>query len=416
MLQKAVTNTTEKARLRSEAVRVRSNPPHAVIIIENMTVPPDRRVWQQAKALRDDGWRVSVITPKVGSYKIPRETIDGIEIFRHDLLLEARNITSYLLEYSSALIGEISLLLRMNLREVDVVQICNPPDFLFAPALIAKALGPAKVVFDHHDLTPELLVEKTGKNSSLLLQFARWAERRTFGVADRVISTNPSFKKRAISSGKDENHVEVVYSTPDFNAFAAGHYNENLKCGKKHLLFWVGVLGSQDGVDLLMDAVWALSKLPGGDDFHLLIAGDGPERAVLERYARDIGVAHLVTFAGFLSGSDLADAFVTADIGIGSDPKNDFNDRLAMNKVFEYMAYELPIVMFDLDECRRLAGDAAFYASLNDPNALAAKISNLLEAPAMRAAMGQRGHERLISEFSWDQQKERYLNVYRSLL
>lgn len=402
-------------RMRRRKDRRRS--PHAVIIIENMTVPPDRRVWQQARALRDEGWRITIISPQLGSFRAPYEIIEGIEIYRHPLWIEARNIAGYALEYANALICETHQLMRLDFSDIDVVQICNPPDFLFGPALLAKKFAGAKVVFDHHDLTPELLVQKTGSASGLLLNFAHWAERQTFKVADRVISTNAAFRQHAIERGQTRpEDVAIVYSAPDLERLKPGAVNPALKNGKDILLFWVGVIGSQDGLDLLLDAVAHLRGLPGGERFHLLIAGDGPERAAMETRAQILGIEDLVTFAGFLSGDELANAFATADIGVGSDPKNLFNDRLAMNKVMEYMAYSLPAAMFDLTECRRIAGDSAFYATNNDPAGLAASLSNLISSPATRAAMGARGHTRLQARFSWEHQKQRYLDVYRSLL
>lgn len=394
----------------------RADAPHAAIIVENMTVPPDRRVWQQARALRDEGWRVSVITPRLGGLTARRETIDGIDIHRHPLAGEARSIGGYALEYGSALLFEALYLMRLNVRDVDVVQICNPPDFLFAPALIAKWFGGSKVVFDHHDLTPELLAEKLGRDDGIFLSFAKWAERRTFAVADRVISTNCAFRDHAIASGKRVEDVNVVYSAPDLSVLREGRADPSLKKGKGTLLFWVGVIGSQDGLDLLLDAVRALKELPGGDDFHLLIAGDGPERAAMVARAKELGLTGDVTFAGFLSGDDLANAFATADIGVGSDPKNPFNDRLAMNKVLEYMAYRLPIAMFDLAECRKIAGEAAVYVADNNPARLATELSRLIQAPHIRRLMGQNGRARLELSYSWDRQKQRYLDVYRSLI
>ena len=411
-----ITDGDGEERADEELTAGAAQAPHAVIIVENMTVPPDRRVWQQAKALRSEGWRVSVITPKVGSYRKPYEVIDGIAIHRHPLPLEARGLTSYIAEYSAAIAYEIKLLLKLGLDDIDVVQICNPPDFLFLPALIAKKFGRAKIVFDHHDLTPELLAEKLGHSKGPLLSFARWAEGRTFAVADEVISTNSSFKELALTKGgKAENAVTIVYSSPDLSKLPTVDPNPALKKGAEHLLLWVGVMGSQDGVCLLLDAVAALKNMPGGDSFHLLIAGDGPELPAMQHRAERIGVSDQVTFAGFLHREELAEAFATADIGVGSDPKNPFNDRLAMNKVMEYMAHRLPIAMFDLAECRKIAGDAALYASNNDAAALAANISNLIQSPNTRRAMGERGFAHLKAEYSWDLQKELYLGVYDRL-
>lgn len=391
--------------------------PHAVIIIENMTVPPDRRVWQQARALKEEGWRVSIISPQVGSYRAPFEVIDGIDIYRHPMVLEARSITGYALEYAGALLCESYRLLQLDVRDIDVVQICNPPDFLFVPALLAKKFGGAKIIFDHHDLTPELLVQKTGSTSSVLMKIARWAEKTTFQVADRVISTNAAFRARAVDGGgKKLEDTITVYSAPDLQLLKPGVNMPALKAGKEILIFWVGVIGSQDGLDLLLDAISNLRDLPGGNRFHLLIAGEGPEHSRMQARARKLGIEEYVTFAGFLSGEELANAFATAEIGVGSDPKNSFNDRLAMNKIMEYMAYGLPSVMFDLVECRKIAGGSAFYATNNDPASLAACLSNLIEAPATRAAMGAKARARLEARYSWECQKQRYLDVYRSLL
>lgn len=381
-----------------------------------MSVPADRRVWQQACALRDEGWRVSVITPQIGDYRKAREIIEGIEIHRHPLAMEADTIAGYAAEYACALSFEFLKLMQIGPRTIDVIQICNPPDFLFGPALAAQKIGGARIVFDHHDLTPELLAEKTGKADGLLHRFARWAEKQTFGVADKVISTNGAFREIAIDKGhKRPDDVTVVYSSPDLSRLPAGRFCPVLKKGKENLLFWVGIMGEQDGLDLLLRAIDHLRTLPGGDNFQLLIAGDGTERAAMEAMSKRLGLCDVVTFGGFMTGQALSDAFTTADIGVGSDPKNDFNDKLAMNKTMEYMAYGLPAAMFDLRECRTIAGDAAFYAANNDPKALAACISNLIASPAMRASMGAKGAKRLSEEYAWDIQKERYLDVYRAL-
>ncbi len=374
-------------------------------------------MWQQARALKEEGWRVSIISPQVGSYRTAFEVLEGIDVYRHPLVFEARNMGGYALEYANALFCESCRLLQLGVRDIDVVQICNPPDFLFAPALIAKKFGGAKIVFDHHDLTPELLVQKTGSASGILLRIARWAEKMTFRVADRTIATNAAFRAHAINAGgKKTEDTLTVYSAPDLGRLNPGKKTPGLKAGKEILVFWVGVIGSQDGLDLLLDAVLNLRGLPGGDRFHLLVAGEGPERSLMEARASELGVSDHVTFAGFLNGDDLANAFATADIGVGSDPKNSFNDRLAMNKIMEYMAYSLPSVMFDLAECRKIAGDSAFYAVNNDPASLAACLSNLIESPATRAAMGAKARERLASRYSWECQKERYLDVFRSLI
>ncbi|MEE9329313.1 MAG: glycosyltransferase family 4 protein [Parvularculaceae bacterium] len=398
-----------------EATGHRADAPHTVIIVENMTVPDDRRVWQEATALARDGWRVSVICPLMGAHTLRREIREGVEIFRHPLPFEARNVFSYVIEYGIALFWEIYLLLKIGLRNIDVVQICNPPDILFIPAAIVKFFGRAKVVFDHHDLTPELYAEKRGKARGILYTIAIWAEKCTFALADKVISTNQGFKQIALARGaKRDQDVSVVYSAPDLGRIQPVAPDKSLNKGKPYLLLWVGIIGSQDGVDLLLDAVETL--VTKRQDFHLLVAGEGPERQVLMADAVARGLQPYISFPGFLIGKQLQAAFSSADIGIGSDPKNDFNDRLAMNKVMEYMAYSLPIVMFDLNECRHIAGDAALYAKDNNPVALCDHIDTLMNDAALRDKLGQKGRARLEDGFSWSSQRETYLGVFETLV
>lgn len=390
--------------------------PSALIIVENMAVPSDRRVWQEATSLAKSGWEVRVICPRSAKHPVSRERLEGVEIYRHSLPFEANGLAGYVLEYGWALTMEALTLLRIGPWTPDVVQICNPPDFLFLPAWIARLFG-AKVIFDHHDLTPELLAEKKGGQSSAMMGFAKWAERRTFALADRVISTNAAFAEIAEKRGnKRAEDISVVYSAPDLQRLPRVPANPSLKNGKSNLLFWIGMIGSQDGVDLLLEAIPILKEKLGHDDFHLLIGGDGPERPALMQQARDMNIEDLVSFPGFLSGSELHEAFSTADIGVGSDPKNDFNDRLAMNKVMEYMAYSLPIAMFDLTECMRIAGEAAICAGNNSPGELADAIALLIRDPQRRAEMGEAGHRRLKAHYSWAQQEQTYLAVWNGLL
>lgn len=391
--------------------------PHIVILVENMPVPADRRVWQEATALAQSGWKVSVICPKAGEYTASRERLEGVDIYRHPLPFEANGMAGYVLEYGAALFWEGVLLLRLGLGNIDVVQICNPPDFLFAPAVLAKFFGRAKILFDHHDLTPELLVEKTGKTGGVMLSFARWAERTTFAVSSAVVSTNEAFREIAIARGNvAREKTSVVYSAPDLQRIKRVAANPSLKKGARQLLLWVGMIGSQDGVDLLLVAIVHMRDTLRLTDFHLMVVGEGPERAALMARAHELEVTDLVTFTGFLTGDALAEAFSTADIGIGSDPKNAFNDQLAMNKVMEYMAYSLPIAMFDLVECTRIAGPAALLAKDNSPKDLAQQIAQLMADPVLCKTMGVAGRARLERAYSWEQQKNIYLNTCKALL
>jgi glycosyltransferase involved in cell wall biosynthesis len=381
-----------------------------VILVENLPVPPDRRVWQEACALQRAGHRVTVICPKGKGWTKSREIIDGVEILRHSLP-EAHNALGYVAEYATALVAQSWLAWRVFLRSgIDVIQACNPPDLLFLVAAQFKPFG-VRFMFDHHDLSPELFAVKFPR-ARLALRLMRALEYVTFRMADHVICTNDVFRAMAIErGGKDPRATEVVLSSPDIRPSMAVQPDPALRRGRRFSVLYVGVMGSQDGVDLLLAAADHMVHVAMRDDVQFLLAGDGPEKAQLVRRTAELGLTDHVTFLGFVTGPALWQAFHTADVGVCPDPKNAFNDHLTMNKLLEYMAFGVPLVSFDLTVSQQIVGDAGRFVGRNDPVALAWEIIGLLDDPASRAELAQRGRERF-AQLSWPRQEEKLLAAY----
>jgi len=105
-----------------------------------------------------------------------------------------------------------------------------------------------------------------------------------------------------------------------------------------------------------------------------------------------------------------------ADIGVAPDPKTPMNDRSTMIKIFEYMALELPIVLFDLKEGRNIAGSAALYAQPNDPIDFAAQMTRLLDSRELRQQLGACGRKRIEESLNWDIEKMTLLRAYSAAL
>ena len=366
--------------------------PGILIIVENLTVPLDRRVWQEACALRDAGYTVSVVCPKGGKYTAPYELLDGVHLFRHPLPIEARGSLGYVAEYSSALFFEFVLSVKAYFKVgFDVVQACNPPDLLFVIGGFWKYLFGKPFVFDHHDINPELYEAKFGRRGAWhrLLGFL---ERQTFRVADVAIATNETFRDIATGrGGMAKDRVFIVRSVPDTSRFRRVEPNPSLKKGRKHLVGFVGIMGSQDGVDIIVEAMHAIVHEQGRSDVQALIVGTGTELQYLEKLSADRGLTDFITFPGFQSGHTLLTAMSTFDIGIIPDPKNVYNDKISMNKVFEYMTLGIPFVQFDLIEGRKMAGDAALYAGNNCPRSLAMRMLTLLDDEELRTRTAAEG-------------------------
>ena len=392
-----------------------ARPVGVCIIVENLPVPQDRRVWQEARALTEAGHRVSIICPKGPGFQRSRERLEGIEIYRHHVR-EGSGPLGYLIEYAWALVVEMFLALRIYARSgFRILQACNPPDTIFLIGAFFKLLG-VRFIFDHHDLNPELYEVKF-RRKDFFYQVVCMAERLTFRTADVAIATNTSYRNVALTRGGiSPERSFVVRSCPDLSRFQLQSPNGELKEGNEHLVVYLGVMGPQDGLDLLLLSIEYIVKNKRRRDTLFVLIGDGTELHPLRAAAKSRSLDSFVKFTGRLPDSEVSAYFSTADLGVAPDPKNAMNDKSTMNKILEYMGYGLPVVLYDLTEGRRSAEDAALYARPNDPIDFAEKMLALLDSEPLRRELGQRGRKRIEECFNWEADKAELLKAYEMAL
>lgn len=384
-----------------------------LIIVENLPVPFDRRVWYEATTLQKAGYLVSVICPTGKGYTKPYELIEGVHVYRHPLPNEGRGALSYMREYAAALFWEYRLAWRVKREHgVQIVHICNPPDVLFLVAGWYKMVHRARVVFDHHDVNPELYEEKF-KRRGIFYHLLLLCERLTMTTADVVISTNESYRRVALERGRKKSEdVIVVRSAPDTAKFVRVEADPILRRDHKCIVGYVGVMAEQDGVETVLHVANEIVNNRKRDDIGFLLIGGGPEYDALVSLRDRLGLADYVAFAGFQTGSDLLRHLSSCDIGLSPDPKSTYNDMCTMNKTMEYMALGLPIVQFDLIEGRESAGDASLYVEDNDPKKMADAIIGLADNDVLRATLGERGQRRIETVLSWSHQVPNLLRAY----
>jgi glycosyltransferase involved in cell wall biosynthesis len=385
-----------------------------LILVENLPSPFDRRVWQEANALRDAGYTVSIICPTGKGYEAKYEEIDGIAILRYDLPMEAEGAAGYAIEYAAALFWTFVLSWRVFLtRGFDVIHACNPPDLFFLIGGFFRLFG-RKFVFDHHDINPELYEAKFGRRDffwKLMVALERWS----FRTADVSIATNESYKRIAIErGGMDPERVFVVRSGPSLERLRLLPPDETLKRGRKHLVGYVGVMGRQEGIDLLLEAVRSVVHDHGRRDVHFGLVGGGTSLEEMKALAARLEVADYVTFTGRVPDAELLAMLNTADVCVNPDIANDMNDKSTMNKIMEYMALGKPIVQFDLAEGRFSAREASLYARKNDPADMAAKLLELVDDPGRCARMGESGRRRVENELEWRYEVPKLLAAYEA--
>jgi len=387
------------------------------IVVENLPVPLDRRVWNEARALRDAGYAVSVICPKgKNAHTAGYELLEGIHIYRH-ASWEASGAIGYVLEYGMALAAELYLILKVFYRtKFRILQGCNPPDTIFLLALLLRPFG-VRFVFDHHDLSPELFEVKFGRRGQLFAALTRLAEKCSFRAASVSIATNESFKDVAITrGGKLPEHVFVVRNCPDLTKLGPTVVRTNPRHGRPLQVVYVGFMARQDGLDLLLESIDYIIKQTGRRDVSFVLVGGGTMLPALRSIVNRKELNPFVTFTGQVPYDEVVHYLSNSDIGVAPDPKTVMNDNSTMIKIFEYMAFGLPVVLFDLKEGRRSAGSAALYARPNDPIDFANQITSLLDSVELRKKLGAVGRKRIEEGLNWENEKANLLRAYSMAL
>jgi len=384
-----------------------------LILVENLSVPFDSRVWLEAMALRENEFSVSVICPRFKNEK-GFETLEGVNIYRYSQPAATNGIASYILEFAYCFIISFILSIWVFLRHgFSFIHACNPPDTFFIIGMFYKCLG-RKFIFDQHDLCPEVYLGKYGEDKKgLLYRLLLLLEYLTYKTADRVIVTNKSYEAIAVSRGRlRQSKVSVVRTGPDLNRLRQAAPDNGLKNGKRYLVSYLGVMAPQDGVDYFLLAIDIIVTRYKRNDILFNLIGSGDSIQALKRLKHQLRLDGSVVFTGRIPDEALTKHLSTSDVCVAPDPKNSLNDVSTMNKILEYMAMAKPIVSFDLKETRYSAGDAALYAEPNNIEDFAGKILELLDDPERREEMGMTGYKRLEGELSWNYNKRRLLNVY----
>jgi glycosyltransferase involved in cell wall biosynthesis len=384
-----------------------------VMLVENSSVPSDRRVWMEALTLTEAGYKVSVICARRDSPKF-YERLNGVAIYRYPLL-SLRGFGGHLLEYGLAIPLIFILTWVVLFREgFDVIHAANPPDFFYLSGRIFKWLG-KKFIFDHHDLVPEACLARwSGLSLRFTYAIAKSTERATFRTADVVITTNESYRRVAIERGHiDPKRIFVVRSAIRKSDFREGRVRPELRRGRRYLVCYVGTIGPNDGLDQLLLAIRHVVIACHREDVQFVIIGNGDLFRPIVRMSDRLGLADAVHFTGWINDDkQVSEYLATSDVCVEPAPKNSFNDLCTMNKVVEYMALGKPIVAFDLQEVQDTAREAAVYVPSNDPIDFGEQIVRLLELPEERRRMGAEGIRRFNEVLAWEHQLVSLLKAY----
>lgn len=379
-----------------------STPRRVLLVVENLPVPYDRRVWQEALTLKAANYEVSVLSPATTKYPKLAEQLEGIRVYRYPMLIEGKGYTGLIAEYIWSFFCIFFWTLFVSVRRgFDVIVMANPPDIFFPVMWMWRLFG-KRTVFDHHDLTPELFATKFHLDRSIVLSFFYFAERRMLRAVDKVISTNESYKAIAMKrGGRTAEDVVVVRNSPDPQRFTVVSPDPSLRKSAKYLVAFLGEIGQQDGVDVLIRAIGAINAELGPEAVHYVLMGAGPHYDSIVAYAQQSGLAGQITFTGRADNDTICRVLSSADLAVDPCPYSPHANVSTATKIMEYMFFGLPIVAFDLLETRRSAEGSIWYARRGDEPHFSELIVELLLDETRRRALGRAGRVRLNTALSW---------------
>ncbi len=389
-----------------------------LIIVENLPVPQDKRVWQEANSLVKAGYQVSVICPKGKDANLKYESINGISIYRHPLPMEARGAMGYLIEYPTAFFWELVLTIKIFFTQgFDIIHACNPPDLIFLIAVFFKVVFKKKFVFDHHDVNPEIWLAKGG-TMNYVYKMLVLLERLSFKAATLSLAVNNTCRDIAINrAGMDPKKIFIVRNAPPLGSIHTTS-PKPVKKGKEeghYIIGYLGVMGKQDDVDNLLRILDYIVNTKKRKDVLLKLMGDGPELRSIQALAGTMELTDYVHFTGWVSGEDYIRHLASCDICVNADTVNHYNVICSPNKIYEYMSFKKPIVQFDMAEVRYMAGEASLYAEPGNNIDFAEKILNLVDDLVLRRKMGEIGMRRFLENFTWENSEKELLKAYNYL-
>lgn len=388
---------------------------NVLIIVENLPVPNDRRVWLEATTLQKAGYNVSVISIKGKNATASRETLDNINVYRYTTPPQTSGTLSFIIEFAYCWLMSFYLSLVVARQHgLDIIHACNPPETFWLIGWFYKLFG-KKFLFDHHDLSPEMYYSRFGKKGTAY-KLLIWLEKLTFKTADIVLTTNETHKNIAIQrGGYPADKIYIVRSGPDHHKLRPIEPDPTLKNGRPYMVSYLGVLNPQDGVDTVVHLADHMVKQMGRTDIQFVIMGSGDSLQDLKNLTSELSLNDYMHFTDWVELDTIRAYLSTSDVCVDTMPKTPYSDAATMNKILEYMSVARPVAVFDLVESRVSAQTAAVYARPDDLPDLANKVADLLADPQKRQEMGHYGRQRIENELAWEHQQKHLLAAYQAL-
>jgi len=331
------------------------------------------------------------------------ESLKGIEEFKH---LENVKITPIVMDYNLQSLMNIPYLTykicvtakKFNFEKFDVVHYNSPPVDVALPFPILAKLKESKQTMAVHG---GIFYEIRNHMGRSILKI----ERNWF---DKLIVLNDFSRNLARKAGFSEDKLVTIPNGADLEAI---NQVEPLNLAGEPKILYVGRLAEIKGVDILLRAFVEVAKeFPRAI---LYIIGDGPLRASLEMYCRQLGLCERVKFKGFISTTTVYRYYKSTDVLVLPSYLENFSIVL-----LEAMASKVPIIVSDATGNVEIVKDAenGLVFPRGNWKELSEKIVTLLSDDDLRRKVIAKGYELVENEYNWKTIALKYHETFQSLL
>jgi glycosyltransferase involved in cell wall biosynthesis len=382
---------------------------HVAVVVENLPAYADTRLRKQLRDLLSDDYRVSVIT-QAGPENEPYRELENLTLLEYPPPAEPHGPIGHVREYAASFVWAAVRLGQLRRQgPIDILQVCQPPDVYFPLCKVIGWLG-AKVVIDQRDLMPELFAARYPNAPRAMTPVLHWLERRTQRSADHSIGVNDYLRDRMMAAGAKPDRVSIVRNGPVLSRVDRAAPDRSWR-RHAHLACWIGKMGRQDRVDLVVRVAEHVIRDLGRDDMGFVLLGDGECLDEMRELVRELDLEPWVSIPGWLSEAEVFGCLAAADVGIDTSLQSEVSPVKAM----EYMAFGLPVISFDLLETRRTVGSAGVFVPPGDVATFGDQLIKLADDGDLQHDLGRAGRERVETELAWERQAELYLGVLRRI-
>lgn len=378
------------------------------------TYPADPRVARETRAAVRAGFEVDVVAMREPG-RPAREKAEGVEVHRLPISRSRgagrlRFFGEYVAFAGLATLQLAWLALR---RRPTVVQVHNPPDFLVFAALLPKALG-ARVVFDIHDLSSDMLAMRFGdsRGASMAQKLLERLERLACSLADVVVTVHEPYREELAARGVDSDRILVVLNSLDVTQLP-----EELPPPRRDPLRIVyhGTVTPHYGLAVVLEAFALLPERLSAARLEIVGTGDAvPELAAR---AEVLGVRDRVELTGLaVPHTEVLTRIAGASLGVVPNLPSRLNRFALSTKLFEYVVLGIPAVVSDLPTLQRyFSPEEVMFFRAGDPEALASALALVADDYDAALDRASAARERYRKAYDWEGQSRRYARMLEQL-